>query len=115
MVFVGLLLKSIFIVIMLCAFFIIGIMVYLYMKVKRVARHFNTAQSGQKGADKQSKANAQAHATDRQSRTSGTRNTDNRSAETTYEEIYDSRSESIANRKIISKDEGEYVDFVEED
>lgn len=117
MVFVGLFLKSIFIVIMLCAFFFIGIMIYLYMKVKRVARHFGATGAQQHaGAGPRGGAHADgAQAQSRRTQRPGTSNDNGPDGGTAaYAEIYDPRPADEANRKIISKDEGEYVDFVEE-
>ena len=42
MVFVGLFLKSIFLILLLSAFFFIGIILYLYVRVKKMAKTFNT-------------------------------------------------------------------------
>ena len=46
----GLLLKSIFLVALLVAVFIIGVMVYMYMRVKQMARHFTAQGKAANGA-----------------------------------------------------------------
>ena len=86
MVFVGLFLKSIFLILMLSAFFFIGIILYLYVRVKKMTKTFNSK---------------------------STRRSTNKS-QPTNEHVYDERPESQAKRKIFAKDEGEYVDFEEE-
>lgn len=88
MVFVGLFLKSIFLILLLSAFFFIGIILYLYVRVKKMAKTFNTK--------------------------STKRSTNENKQSSTNEQIYDERPENQAKRKIFSKDEGEYVDFIEE-
>ena len=42
MVFVGLFLKSIFLILLLSAFFFIGIILYLYVRVKKMTKTFNS-------------------------------------------------------------------------
>ncbi|WP_293526075.1 DUF4834 family protein [Prevotella sp.] len=86
MVFVGLFLKSIFLILLLSAFFFIGIILYLYVRVKKMTKTFNSK---------------------------STRRSTNKS-QPTNEQVYDERPESQAKRKIFAKDEGEYVDFEEE-
>lgn len=103
----GLFLKSIFIVALLAAVFIIGVTIYLYLRVKRVAKTFANA-GRQRTADTRQSGGA-----------SGSKGADSRadsnSSRTVYnEELYDERSPRVANRKIFSKDDGEYVDFEEE-
>ena len=88
MVFVGLFLKSIFLILLLSAFFFIGIILYLYVRVKKMAKTFNTK--------------------------STKRSTNENKQSSTNEQIYDERPENQAKRKIFAKDEGEYVDFIEE-
>lgn len=105
----GLLLKSIFLVALMAAVLIIGVIIYLYMRVKRMARTF--AAAGQQTAD-----------TTRQRRSRSSRSNDSRQSAATNsgsdtafndEELYDERSTHEINRKIFSKDEGEYVDYEE--
>ena len=86
MAFVGLFLKSIFLILLLSAFFFIGIILYLYVRVKKMTKTFN-AKSARHSTKKPQQAN---------------------------EHVYDERPESEAKRKIFAKDEGEYVDFEEE-
>lgn len=86
MVFVGLFLKSIFLILLLSAFFFIGIILYLYVRVKKMTKTFNSK---------------------------STRRSTNKS-QPTNEHVYYERPESQAKRKIFVKDEGEYVDFEEE-
>lgn len=104
----GLFLKSIFIVALLVAVFIIGVTVYLYMRVKRVARTFAGA-----GRRRQSTA-GQRTAGARQGAGNGGDSAGNGDQAFCNEELYDERSPRVANRKIFSKDDGEYVDFEEE-
>lgn len=75
-----------FLILLLSAFFLIGIILYLYVRVKKMAKSFNSK-------------------TARQS---------NKEHRQTNEQVYDERPESQAKRKIFAKDEGEYVDFEEE-
>lgn len=103
----GLLLKSIFLVALMAAVLIIGVIIYLYMRVKRMARTFAAGQQAT-GTTKQrpgSGSNA--------SRQSATANSDSGSTAFSDEELYDERSTHEINRKIFSKDEGEYVDYEE--
>lgn len=97
------------------AVFIIGIMVYLYLRVRRVTRMFaggaqNAHTGGSDGCGRQTRQSAGASA--RQS-SGGAGNGNNASSACVNEELYDERSPREANRKIFSKDEGEYVDFEE--
>mgnify|MGYP000765005098 CR=1 FL=1 len=66
--------------------FFIGIILYLYVRVKKMTKTFNSK---------------------------STRRSTNKS-QPTNEHVYDERPESQAKRKIFAKDEGEYVDFEEE-
>lgn len=99
--FIALLLKYFLLIGLLIAIFLIGIVVYLFMRVKHMAQSFksNTSSTQQ----------------------SATQNNSTRRKSDEYddgvvveEELYDERSPRDVNRKIFAKDEGEYVDFVEE-
>lgn len=104
MTFIGLFLKSIFIMVLMVAIFLIGIVSFIYLRVKRMTKQFR---------------NGTNHTNRRQQQTSAAGSTKRRSAEyddgvIMEEELYDERSPRQANRKIFAKDEGEYVDFEEE-
>lgn len=104
MTFIGLFLKSIFIMVLMVAIFLIGIVSFIYLRVKRMTKQFR---------------NGSANANRRQQQNSTAGSTKRRSAEyddgvVVEEELYDERSPRQANRKIFAKDEGEYVDFEEE-
>lgn len=104
MTFIGLFLKSIFIMVLMVAIFLIGIVSFIYLRVKRMTKQFR---------------NGSNHTNRRQQQSSAAGNTKRRSAEyddgvVVEEELYDERSPRQANRKIFAKDEGEYVDFEEE-
>ena len=108
----GLFLKSIFIVALLAAVFIIGVTVYLYLRVRRVAKTFANAgrhsTAGQRTAG-QRQGTGTGGGNGAYSRDGGN------GSQTVYnEELYDERSPRVASRKIFSKDDGEYVDFEEE-
>ena len=86
------------------AIFLIGIVSFIYLRVKRMTKQFR---------------NGTNHTNRRQQQTSAAGSTKRRSAEyddgvIMEEELYDERSPRQANRKIFAKDEGEYVDFEEE-
>ena len=86
------------------AVFLIGIISFLYLRVKRMTKQFR---------------NGTNHTNRRQQQSSAAGSTKRRSAEyddgvVVEEELYDERSPRQANRKIFAKDEGEYVDFEEE-
>lgn len=103
MTFIGLFLKSIFIMVLMVAIFLIGIVSFIYLRVKRMTKQFR---------------NGTNHTNRRQQQTSAAGRTKRRSAEyddgvVVEEELYDERSPRQANRKIFAKDEGEYVDFEE--
>lgn len=106
MSFIGLFLKSIFILVLMIAVFLIGIISFLYLRVKRMTKQFRNGSN--------------ANRTNRhQQQSSATGSTKRRSAEyddgvVVEEELYDERSPRQANRKIFAKDEGEYVEFEEE-
>lgn len=101
MTFIGLFLKSIFIMVLMVAIFLIGIVSFIYLRVKRMTKQFR---------------NGTNHTNRRQQQNSAAGCTKRRSAEyddgvVVEEELYDERSPRQANRKIFAKDEGEYVDF----
>lgn len=103
MTFIGLFLKSIFIMVLMVAIFLIGIVSFIYLRVKRMTKQFH---------------NGTNHTNRRQQQNSAAGSTKRRSAEyddgvVVEEELYDERSPRQANRKIFAKDEGEYVDFEE--
>lgn len=104
MTFIGLFLKSIFIMVLMVAIFLIGIVSFIYLRVKRMTKQFRN------GSNRTNR---------RQQQSSAAGSTKRRSAEyddgvVVEEELYDERSPRQANRKIFAKDEGEYVDFEEE-
>lgn len=104
MTFIGLFLKSIFIMVLMVAIFLIGIVSFIYLRVKRMTKQFH---------------NGTNHTNRRPQQNSAAGSTKRRSAEyddgvVVEEELYDERSPRQANRKIFAKDEGEYVDFEEE-
>ena len=104
MTFIGLFLKSIFIMVLMVAIFLIGIVSFIYLRVKRMTKQFR---------------NGTNHTNRRQQQNSAAGSTKRRSAEyddgvVVEEELYDERSPRQDNRKIFAKDEGEYVDFEEE-
>lgn len=91
------------------AVFLIGIISFLYLRVKRMTKQFRNG----------SNANRTNRTNRHQQQSSATGSTKRRSAEyddgvVVEEELYDERSPHQANRKIFAKDEGEYVDFEEE-
>lgn len=105
MTFIGLFLKSIFIMVLMVAIFLIGIVSFIYLRVKRMTKQFRNGSAN--------------HTNRRQQQNSAAGSTKRRSAEyddgvVVEEELYDERSPRQANRKIFAKDEGEYVDFEEE-
>ena len=86
------------------AIFLIGIVSFIYLRVKRMTKQFRN------GSNRTNR---------RQQQSSAAGSTKRRSAEyddgvVVEEELYDERSPRQANRKIFAKDEGEYVDFEEE-
>ena len=95
MTFIGLFLKSIFIMVLMVAIFLIGIVSFIYLRVKRMTKQFR---------------NGTNHTNRRQQQTSAAGSTKRRSAEyddgvVVEEELYDERSPRQANRKIFAKDE----------
>ena len=104
MTFIGLFLKSIFIMVLMVAIFLIGIVSFIYLRVKRMTKQFR---------------NGTNHTNRRQQQSSAAGSTKRRSAEyddgvVVEEELYDERSPRQANRKIFAKDECEYVDLEEQ-
>ena len=86
------------------AIFLIGIVSFIYLRVKRMTKQFR---------------NGTNHTNRRQQQSSAAGSTKRRSTQyddgvVVEEELYDERSPRQANRKIFAKDEGEYVDFEEE-
>lgn len=111
MSFIGLFLKSIFIMVLMIAVFLIGIISFLYLRMKRMTKQFRNGTN--------SNANRNRNNTRRQQQNTTSGSTKRRSAEyddgvVVEEELYDERSPRQANRKIFAKDEGEYVEFEEE-
>lgn len=125
MAIIGLFLKSIFLVAIMVAVFIIGVIIYLYLRVRRVARTFTSSRQGTSGprasssggrassssSGRQSSSGRSSASSDRGSYSSQQSNND--SGSFVNEELYDQRSDREINRKIFSKDEGEYVEFEE--
>ncbi len=104
----GLFLKSIFLVAIMVAVFIIGVVIYLYLRVRRVARTFTSARQGassrRSSASSASSSGSGSYSSQQNTKDSGS---------FVNEELYDQRTDSEINRKIFSKDEGEYVEFEE--
>lgn len=104
----GLFLKSIFLVAIMVAVFIVGVVIYLYLRVRRVARTFTSARQGassrRSSASSASSSGSGSYSSQQQTKDSGS---------FVNEELYDQRTDSEINRKIFSKDEGEYVEFEE--
>lgn len=104
----GLFLKSIFLVAIMVAVFIIGVVIYLYLRVRRVARTFTSARQGassrRSSASSASSSGSGSYSSQQNTKDSGS---------FVNEELYDQRTDSEINRKIFSKDEGEYVEFKE--
>lgn len=110
MAILGFFLKSLFLVGIFVGLFLIGIVIYLYMRVKHIAHSFHQAA----GAGMSGAANADAHRNTSAGSTSKRRSDTYDDGVVVEEELYDNRSRSEANRKIFAKDEGEYVDYEEE-
>lgn len=107
----ALLIKYLFIVFILVAFFVIGVVAYFLNRVRNAARRFaNGGMGGQGGMNKSSSSSS----TSSSANNSGSAGNAAGSSRPVSGDIYDSRSPREANRKIFAKDEGEYVDFVEE-
>lgn len=125
----GLFLKSIFLVAIMVAVFIIGVVIYLYLRVRRVARTFTSARQGASGprasssGRRASSSSSGSGASSRRSSASSASSSGSGSYSSQQntkdsgsfvnEELYDQRTDSEINRKIFSKDEGEYVEFEE--
>ncbi len=103
MTFIGLFLKSIFIMVLMVAIFLIGIVSFIYLRVKRMTKQFR---NGTNHTNRRQQQNSAAGSTKR-------RSTEYDDGVVVEEELYDERSPRQANRKIFAKDEGEYVDFEE--
>ena len=84
------------------AIFLIGIVSFIYLRVKRMTKQFRNGTNR-----RQQQQNSTAGSTKR-------RSTEYDDGVVVEEELYDERSPRQANRKIFAKDEGEYVDFEEE-
>lgn len=82
---------------------IIGIVLFLFLKLKRMTNRFSSTAFSQGRAQ--------------QSRAEGTkrRSTEYGDGVVMEEELHDERSPRDAGRKIFTKDEGEYVEFEEVD
>lgn len=107
----ALLIKYLFIVFILVAFFVIGVVAYFLHRVRNAARRFaNGGMGGQGGMNKSSSYSS----TSSSANNNGSAGNAAGSSRPVSGDIYDSRSPREANRKIFAKDEGEYVDFVEE-
>lgn len=94
----GLFLKYIFLIAIMVAIFVIGTIAYFMHRVRSMAQQFSGTQNKNNRQSRQSQHTAK--------HTEESVQFD--------EELYDSRSSRQANRKIFSKNEGEYVDFEEE-
>lgn len=94
----GLFLKYIFLIAIMVAIFVIGTIAYFMHRVRSMAQQFSGTQNKNNRQSRQSQHTAE--------HTEESVQFD--------EELYDSRSSRQANRKIFSKNEGEYVDFEEE-
>lgn len=107
----ALLIKYLFIVFILVAFFVIGVVAYFLHRVRNAARRFaNGGIGGQGGMNKSSSSSSTSSSANNNGSTGNAAG----SSRPVSGDIYDSRSPREANRKIFAKDEGEYVDFVEE-
>ena len=110
----ALLIKYLFIVFILVAFFVIGVVAYFLHRVRNAARRFA---NGGMGGGRSSAANNGTYgsaSTSSSANNTGSNGNAAGSSRPVSGDIYDSRSPREANRKIFAKDEGEYVDFVEE-
>lgn len=109
----ALLIKYLFIVFILVAFFVIGVVAYFLHRVRNAARRFANGGMGGQGGTYGS-ASSSSTSSSRSGNNSGKDDNAAGSSRPVSGDIYDSRSPREANRKIFAKDEGEYVDFVEE-
>lgn len=126
MTFVGLLLKYIFIVAVLIAVFVIGVVVYFMHRVRHLAQQFAQTGGARNAGNGRGAGAEQPHTANGDgsmgygSKANGEARNESRAGASgeTYEEVdeelYDTRNPDVANRKIFAKDEGEYVDFDEE-
>lgn len=113
MAIIGGLIKGIFAIILLSAIFLIGIVSFIYLRVRRMTKTFRSGMGAASGMGTTNRNNnrREQHTT---SNTNKRRSTEYDDGVVVEEEIYDNRSRSEANRKIFAKDEGEYVDYEEE-
>lgn len=116
---IGLLLKYILIVALLIAVFVIGVVAYFIHRVRTIATQFNGSsaggakQSGFSGNSSDYSGNSDSYSTNSSDSGNSRRQDSVDDSDNVVEEIYDERNPQVANRKIFSKDEGEYVDFEE--
>lgn len=99
------------------AVFLVGIVIYLYLRVKHITRSFHSgAGTGASGFGASGKASsASGGASSASSGASSKRRSEPYDdGVVVEEELYDQRSQSEKRRKIFAKDEGEYVDYEEE-
>ena len=109
----ALLIKYLFIVFILVAFFVIGVVAYFLHRVRNAARRFANGGSSPAWPDRTT-FSASCCQYCLQKNNPGSNGNAAGSSRPVSGDIYDSRSPREANRKIFAKDEGEYVDFVEE-
>ena len=107
MTFIGGLIKGIFVIILLSALFLIGIVSFIYLRIRRMTKTFRDGMDSANGNNNRSSQNTASNTNKR-------RSTEYEDGVVVEEELYDNRSRSEANRKIFAKDEGEYVDYEEE-
>lgn len=114
----ALLIKYLFIVFILVAFFVIGVVAYFLHRVRNAARRFANGGMGGGSSDANNRtygsASSSSSSTSSSASNTGSNGNAAGSSRPVSGDIYDSRSPREANRKIFAKDEGEYVDFVEE-
>lgn len=114
----ALLIKYLFIVFILVAFFVIGVVAYFLHRVRNAARRFANGGMGGGSSDANNgtygSASSSSSSTSSSASNTGSNGNAAGSSRPVSGDIYDSRSPREANRKIFAKDEGEYVDFVEE-
>lgn len=112
----ALLIKYLFIVFILVAFFVIGVVAYFLHRVRNAARRFAMGGGRSSAANNGTYGSASSSSSSTSSSANNTGSNGNAagSSRPVSGDIYDSRSPREANRKIFAKDEGEYVDFVEE-
>lgn len=112
----ALLIKYLFIVFILVAFFVIGVVAYFLHRVRNAARRFANGGKGgmNNGTYGSASSSSSSSSTSSSANNNGSAGNAAGSSRPISGDIYDSRSPREANRKIFAKDEGEYVDFVEE-